>query len=241
MGRGLLIARPASLRALSVSFVCLISVSALAGCKREADLVGGKDAATTASSQAVQPATNAPSAPKRGSCHRVGPLACEEAPAASGPEFVKQLQTCLENYRELDHGRIKLVTGAERLDRGAGIPGSGVSEVTAFAVTAQIGANAELRTMRSVYLAAEYGDGLCLVDQLMLPRDLGLPCSERFYFRWQPASTGNSAPLGLIVETETTCSYARGASSRCASAEYRVSGGKFWITRESDRAGTCRS
>lgn len=234
MGRDLLITRPASLPALSVA--CLLGACVL-GCKREAGVAGGKDAAAPQFAPAASSA--ALSAPKRGSCHRVGPLACEEAPAASGPEFAKQLHACLADYRELDFGRIVQVASAERLDKGAGVPGAGVSELVAFAVTAHYGAEPETRTGRSVYLAAQYGDGLCLVDQLMFPRALGLPCREQFHFRWQPAPAGNSGPRGLIVETETSCSYAQGVSTRCASAEYRVTDGKFWIVRETDREGAC--
>ncbi len=251
MGRDLLITRPAPLRALSaqrnarlaglVSMACLVGTIGL-GCQREAGVASGKGAAATDAAQVTQRASPVtPSAPKRGSCHRVGPLACEEAPAASGPEFLKQLHSCLFGYREMEYGRIAQVTGAEQLDRGAGIAGTGVAEVAAFAVTARYGADAEPRTARSVYLAAEYGDRLCLVDQLMFPRAPALPCREQFHFRWQPAQHGSSAPPGLIVETETACSYAQGTGIRCASAEYRVSDGKFWIVRETDREGACSS
>jgi hypothetical protein len=252
MGRDVLVTRLAPLRALSASVACLVGASGL-GCQREAVVAGSveargparesareqnKDAAPTGVHSA---SSAAPSVPKRGSCHRLGPLACEEAPAVSGPEFVKHLHTCLVGYRELNYGRIVQVTGAERLDRGAGNPGAGVGELAAFAVTARFGTDAEPRTARSVYLAAEYGDGLCLVDQLMFPRDSSLPCREQLRFLWQPAPAGTTAQLGLIVETETVCSYAQGVSRRCASAEYRVSDGKFWIVRETDREGACSS
>lgn len=234
MGRDLLITRLAPLPALGVA--CLLGAGVF-GCKREAGVAGGKPSAAPQ----VAPAASFASAPKRGSCHRAGPLACEEAPAASGPAFVKQLHACLADYREMDYGRIAQVTGAERLDHGAGVSGAGVSEVAAFAVSARYGADPESRTGRSVYLAAQYGDGLCLIDQLMFPRDPALACREQFHFRWQPASAGGAGPRSLIVETETVCSYAQGASRRCASAEFRVTDGKFWIVRETDREGACNS
>jgi len=209
------------------------------GCARNPDVADRKNAAVRTSSQDKQPASPALTAPKRNSCHRVGPLACEERPAASGPDFVKHLNSCLENYRELDYGRIQKVTAADRLDRAAGMPEAGVAGVATFAVTAHYGADAAAPGMRSVYLAAEYGDGLCLVDQLIYPRDPTLPCREQFHFRWEPLSPGKA--LRLIVETETTCSYVRGPRTRCASAEFRVTDGSFWFVREASREGACNS
>jgi hypothetical protein len=244
MGRDLLIPRLSSLRALSAGVACLIGASGL-GCQRKADVAADRQASAPRSAPA-QPsappaAPSVPEVPKRGSCHRVGPLACEEAPAAPGAELVSHLNACLAGYRELDYGRIAKVTGAERLDQGVGMPDLAVGQVAAFAVTAQFGAGTESRTARSVYLAAQYGDGLCLVDQLMFPRDPALPCREQFRFRWRPTPDAAASPVDLIVETETACTYASGTSVRCASAEYRVTDGKFWIVRETDRKGACNS
>jgi hypothetical protein len=225
-----------------VSVACLVGASASA-CQRKASVIAGNDAATSRSAQVEPPASAAktkPQVPKRGSCHRAGPLACGEAPAFAGHDFVQQLDTCLSGYRELDYGRITKVTSAEQIDRGAGAPGTGVAGVAAFALTVRFGAGAEARAARSVYFAAEYGDGLCLVDQLMLPRAPSLPCREQLRFNWQRAPAGGTA-AGLIVQTETVCDYAQGARTRCAAAEYRVTDGKFWIVRETDREGACSS